>query len=215
MRLAHRGLGLDDGGAHHRKLAAHIGCLALDAQHLDLGNDFLVVELARQFGFAIEQLERFGKPGFRRAQLVDLFFLLRFLLRYDISVLREFAHMRVENAFLGFHRARRKFAQFGSEIDLAGSPGFSLETLHPRGHRAAAFADFAELRRKICILDPGERLVLDDDGPFLHHQLADDAAFQRLHHLHLARRDHPAVAALHLVQHGKVRPHEKRHQQRQ
>ena len=94
--------------------------------------------------------------------------------------------MRVEHAALGLHRARRDPRQFVGKFDNVLAEGFSLEPDHPRRHRAATLADFAELRGEVGILDPRQRLVLVDDGTFLDQQFADDAAFQRLHHLGLA-----------------------------
>jgi hypothetical protein len=50
--------------------------------------------------------------------------------------------------------------------------------------------------------------------PFLDQDFQDDTAFQTLYDLDLARRDDPAIAALDLVEHGKMRPDDPRDHQR-
>jgi len=52
-------------------------------------------------------------------------------------------------------------------------------------------------------------LALLHDRAFLHQDVADNAAFQALHHLGLSRRHHSTVAAFDLFQNRKVRPDQK------
>ena len=66
--------------------------------------------------------------------------------------------------------------------------------------------NFAELGREFRVVDAGEHLALLNDGAFLHEDLPDHTAFERLHHLGLSRRHDTSLAALDLVQHGEMRP---------
>jgi hypothetical protein len=78
----------------------------------------------------------------------------------------------------------------------------------------AAFAHFTELCREFGVVDPHQNLPLLHDRAFLDQDFQDDTAFQTLHDLDLARRHDPAVAALDLVEHGKMRPDDPRDHQR-
>ncbi len=44
------------------ELAAHVGCLAVETQHFDFGDDLLCVEAPRNIQLFVEKLQRFGQP---------------------------------------------------------------------------------------------------------------------------------------------------------
>src|SRR5262249_30158046 len=91
--------------------------------------------------------------------------------------------------------------------------GLGLEPRDTGGHRGPPFPDLAELGREFGVVDPHQRLALIDDGAFLNEDVADNAAFEGLYDLSLARRHDAAIAALDLVKHGEMRPDHKRHEQ--
>ncbi len=116
----------------------------------------------------------------------------------------------------------RPATAFGRSVDLVLrelhrvlARGLGLEAHHARRHRRAAFADFTEFGRELGILDPHQWLALSDESAFLNKDRTDNAAFERLHHLHLARRNHAAIAALHFVEDGEMRPDQPDHEQPQ
>ena len=179
------------------ELPAHVGVLAVEPQHLDFGDDFLGVEIAGQRHLAIEQGERAGQLGLG--------------LREHVDFLRDLAHARLVQIALGVDRLA------GGGDELVGEHGrgagdFGFEAGDTRRHGAAALAYLAELRGEAGVVDAHQRLAFAHDRAFLRQDFRDDAAFQRLHDLHGARGDHAAIAALHFVEHGKVRP-DQRHRE--
>ena len=54
---------IGDLGLSLGELASHFRRLPVETQHLDFGHDFLLVELAGEGEFTIEQLERSGEPS--------------------------------------------------------------------------------------------------------------------------------------------------------
>ena len=185
------------------ELAAHLACLPLEPQHLDFGDDFLGVELARELELAVEQLA----SAFSVSR--------RFLSARRTSMSCAILRTRVSNTLaLGLDRARRAAQQLVGENAAVAPVHFGLEPRDARRHGGAAFADLAELRGELGVVDAHQRLALRHDRAFLHQDGADDAAFQRLHDLHLARRNDPAVAALDLVEHGEMRPDQADNEQR-
>ena len=118
---------------------------------------------------------------------------------------------RASNTLVSVATARGAILiEFVGKIELVSALRFGLEP----GTRAA----IAPRRSRISpncggefgVVDAHQRLILLDDRAFLHQEIGDDAAFERLHHLGLARRHDPAVAALDLVEHREMRPDQER-----
>ena len=162
--------------------------------HLDLGHDLLGIKLAGDIKLAVEKFEVVGEA--------------RVGLLQDVDVLRDLLGTRLEHAELGRDHLRRDLAELGFERGTLAAIRFRLEARNARRHRSTAFTYLAKLRGEVRVVDAHERLALFYDRAFLDQDLKHDAAFQRLHDLHLLRGNDAPGAALHLVENREVRPHE-------
>ncbi len=175
------------------------------------GTTFCLIQVAGQIDFALQQLQRFGQLGFGR--LYSSSSLLRWV-SCCASTSMSCASLRARasnTALLGMRQLAAQLPAAPAETSTCRLPAASASSRATRAAIArAAFADFAEFGRELGVLDAHQRLALLHDGAFLNQDLADDAAFERLHDLRLARRDHPAVAALDFVEHREMRPDQRR-----
>ena len=128
-----------------------------------------------------------------------------------VDVLRELAHARLEHAALGLDRVRRSLRRARRGSHGCRGPATSASrratraAMAPRRSRTSPNCE-ANLVSSMRISGWPSRTM----APSCTRMSRDDAAFERLHDLDLPRRDDAAVAALDLVEHGEMRPDQRR-----
>ncbi|MCY1215710.1 hypothetical protein D9M72_275630 [compost metagenome] len=210
LALAVGGLQARHGKPRGLELAFQVIGLALQPQQVDLGHHALRHHRAHHGQLLCHQPMALPQLLLARALLGQLLPPLLGLLAQhgEIGIERALARLE-QRALLGHEAAALGIGRRARHERRA--VGLGAQARNACHQRIVPGAAFLVGSREAGIVDAHQRLVLVHHLPRSHHDLGDDPAFEVLHHLHLARRDHLALAHGHLV-HPRQRGPGQRHQ---